>query len=339
MKKEKKADRKKRKPLTIWDCQYILQMKERGYGVREIGRKMHRNHSIISRFFKRIPYSPYLASLTHLELAKEIDERTRANRKSSRRKLRLKCYEIQVYVEEKLKVGWSPEIIAGRLPTKHPGLSTNYESIYQWIYTERKELIKYLVKAGSHKRKKRSHKNKRRYKKPAAPKRSIEERSAIVSQRSRFGDWEADTMVSKQSKTALFNVVERKSRYLLLKKIDDCSAESGRKAIVSMLSKVPLNLKHTITLDNGSENSAHVKIEEELNITTFFCHPYCASEKGTVENRNAFVRRYLPKKTNFADISEEEIERIHGIHNHRPMKCLDFKTPYEVYIGALKEAA
>ena len=337
MKKIKKADRCKRRLLTLWDCQYILQMKKKGYGVRETGRRMNRHHSIVSKFLKKVPYSPYLASLSPLELAYEMTLRAKENRSKPRKKQRLKCAEIRRYVEEKLKLGWTPELIAGRLPLERPGLSTNYESIYQWIYNERRDLIQCLSERGKEKKRKRSGKRKQRHKQPAEPKRSIESRPEIVDNRDRFGDWEGDTLVSKQSTDALLNLVERSSRYIALEKLPDCSAESGSEAMIRVLSNVPPKLRHSITLDNGPENSAHQKVDEALGTDSYFCHPYCASERGTVENRNGFIRRFLPKKTDFATISAEDVKRIQDTHNHRPMKCLGFRTPHEVFWEAFKQ--
>ena len=338
MKNLNKAVRCERKPLTIWDRQYILQMRERGLGIREIARKLNRNHSVISRFLKSIPYSPYLASLTALEKAREMEHRSKLKRSEPRAKERLKCLEIRHYVEGKLKFGWSPELIAGRLPLDRPGLSTNYESIYQWIYNERRDLIQYLPERGKEKKRKRGSKRKQRQKQPAEPKESIELRPGIVDSRERFGDWEGDTLVSRQSTDALLNLVERSSRYINLEKLSDCSAKSGSEAMIRVLSNVPPKLRHTITLDNGPENSAHQEVDEAVGTQSYFCHPYCASERGTVENRNGFIRRFLPKKTDFSTLSSEQIKQIQDIHNHRPMKCLEFKTPHEVYWAAFKQA-
>ncbi len=337
MEKLKKVVLHKRLPLTTSDRQYILQMREKGYGFREIGRRLGRNHSVVKRCVDSLPYSPYLASLSPLERAWEMGRRAKENRRKARKKERLKCSELREYVEEKLKLGWSPELIAGRLPLERPVLSTNHESIYQWIYHERKDLIQYLADRGKEKKRKRGGKRQQRHKQPAEPKQSIEARPEVVDTRDRFGDWEGDTVVSKQSKDALFNLVERSSRYLELRKLLNCSAESGSEAMIQILSNVPPKLRRTITLDNGPENSAHKKVDAALGTDTYFCHPYCSSERGTVENRNGFIRRYLPKKTDFATVSKQEIKRIQDIHNHRPMKCLGFRTPHEVFWAAFKE--
>lgn len=329
MKKSKSVALAKRRPLTLWDRQYILQMRERGIGIREIARRLSRNHSIVSRCLRKLPYSPHLASLSSLEKAREMEYRAKLQRSKPRIKQRLKSHEIRCYVEDKLKLGWTPELIAGRLRLEHPIWSTNYESIYQWIYRERRDLICYLLVRGKGKRRKRTG-TYRRYKQPAAPKRSIEARPQIVATRQRVGDWEGDTLVSKQSTVSVFNLVERSSRFIILEKIPDCSATSGSQAMIGCLSNIPQQLRHSITLDNGPENSAHQQVEQALGIETYFCHPYCASERGTVENRNGFIRQYLPKKTDFQTVSEQTLQAIQDIHNHRPMKCLGFKTPHEV---------
>jgi len=330
MKKEKESG-SSRRALTLHERQLILEMRDRGIGVRETARQLRRNHSIVSRFLSSIPFSKYLSGLSSLEKAREMQLRSKLRRSHSRKKQRLKCEEIRNYVEQKLKQDWSPELIAGRLALEHSELKTNYESIYLWIYKERRDLLEYLLRANSNRRRKRSSGRNRRNNQAAAPKRSIELREDIINQRARIGDWEGDTIVSRQSNSSIFNLVERKSRYMLLKKISNCSGSSGAAAMISALSKVPKKKRHSITLDNGSENSSHPLIEKELGVKIFFCHPYCASERGTVENRNGYLRRFMPKKTDFASIENTQIEVIQHKHNNRPMKCLGFKTPHEVF--------
>lgn len=316
--------------------QSILKMRSLGMGIREIARRLGRCHSVVSRFLSSIPYSAFLSKLTPLELAYEMTTRSKANRGKRRRKLRLKSREIQRHVEEKLIAGLSPELIAGRLAVEHPGLKTNYESIYQWLYKERQDLIRYLVVRGKNKHRKRNAIKAKRYRQPSAPKTSIEERPEEVMSRSRVGDWEGDTIVSRQSKTAILNVVERVSRFIHLKKIPDCSGESGLEAMVDIFSQVPPGMLKTVTLDNGPENSMFEDLQAKVGIDVFFCHPYCASERGTVENRNGFLRQYIPKKTDLETITPQQLEKIQNAHNHRPMKVLNFRTPHEVYWEAFK---
>ena len=331
MKKKAPATRIRRKPLTPEERLDIVKMDELGLGVREIGRRVGRCHSIVSRLLRSLPYSPANAKLNRYEKARALTERAQANRTKPRRKQRLKCHELRCYVEEKIMLGWTPELIAGRVALELPGMSTNHESIYQWIAYDRQDLAKYLPCNGKKKRKKRV---KKKRPKAALPKRSIEQRPSVVDERSRVGDFEGDTIVSRQSKAAILNITERSCRFLILEPLKDCTATSGAAAMKKVFDTLPQSMKHTLTLDNGSENAAHQLIDKQNGITTFYCHPYTASERGTVENRNKFLRQFWGKKTDFATLSYEEIKRVQDIHNHRPMKCLGFRTPHEVFYEA-----
>jgi len=101
--------------------------------------------------------------------------------------------------------------------------------------------------------------------------------------------------------------------------------------MITTLLKIPEDKRHSITLDNGPENSCHPLVEKQLGVKIFFCHPYRASQRGSVENRNGYLRRFMPKKTDFAQIELKELEQIQHKHNNRPMKCLGFRTPHEVF--------
>lgn len=321
--------------ITLLERQRMIEMHRAGIGFREIGRLVGRNHSVVSRFIRSIPYSPYLSRLSSLELAREMHRRSEERRSVSRKRERLKSEFIRDYVEEKLKTEWSPELIAGCLARQYPELKTNYESIYLWVYKERRDLLQYLLRANPERKRGRASGRRRRYKEPAAPKTSIELRSKEINSRSRLGDWEGDTMVSKQSTFSIFNLVERKSRYMILKRINNCSGSAGAAAMISSLRGLPKEKRHSITLDNGPENSSHDLVAKELGVDVFFCHPHCASERGTVENRNGFVRRTFPKKTDFSNVSVSQLQTLQDKHNHRPMKCLGFRTPYEVFQQAV----
>jgi len=118
---------------------------------------------------------------------------------------------------------------------------------------------------------------------------------------------------------------------MILKRINNCSGSAGAAAMISSLNELPKEKRHSITLDNGPENSSHDLVARELGVDVFFCHPHCASERGTVENRNGFIRRTFPKKTDFSTVSISQLQTLQDKHNHRPMKCLGFRTPYEVF--------
>ena len=171
-----------------------------------------------------------------------------------------------------------------------------------------KELIFCLVR----RHKKRMEKgHNRKHQKSHIPNRvSISERPEIVEKRERIGDWESDSMVSRQSKSALNVLTDRKSRVTVLKKLQRKTAKNTKLAILVSLIKYP----HTITYDNGS----------------YFCNPEHSWEKGTVENTIGLIRRWIPKKTDLAKVSDREIVEIEDWLNNRPRKCLNYQTPLEV---------
>jgi len=252
----------------------------------------------------------------------------------------LKSDRIRDYVISKLNQDSSPEQIAGRIGIDHPGLSISHEAIYSYIYhsstPNRQELIGYFRR--SHKRRKRKGQAPDKHKLKIKNRIGIEHRPLEVEARDRFGDWEADTLISRQSKAALLSMVERSSRLVQLERLDNRTAPVTSRAIIRRLLGFPQETRHTITFDNGTEHADHEDVSEEAKIKCFFCNPYSSWQRGTNENTNGLVRQYLPKKTDFAIISDAVIEWIdrratfteQSRLNNRPRKCLDYKTPLEV---------
>ena len=321
---------RRRRQVTFEDRHVMLSMRDQGYGIQEICDAVDRGRRVVKRFFDGIPYSPYLSKLSNWDLAKELTERALRNRSNSGDKPYLKNKENRLYAEEKLHLGWSPELIAGRL-LRDWGEKTNYQSIYDWIYDEREDLIKYLPNSDKKKNRKRAGKKRRKEKDVAATKRTYFERPDIVDTRERSGDWEGDSICSKKSTDSIFNLVERSTRYLYMQKIPDLTKESGSQAMINFFDNIPFKLRKTTTLDNGSENSGFVRVEEAVGIEIYHCDPGSPEQRGTVENRNGFIRRFFPKGTDFSKVTEKEIKKVQDIHNSRPMKCLGFRTPYEAF--------
>ena len=291
--------------------------------VKEIATKIGKHRSTIYREIKRnnntsVDYNFHDAQIKYKNRIKN------AHIKES-----LKNILIKNYVEKHLKLGWSPEQIAGRLPLDHPGESTNYESIYLYIYSHRPDLIVFLPKSHK-KRKKRGKKTKKQSRIPLRV--SIEERPEIINKREEIGHWEADTMISRITKSSSLTVLhERKKGFVLLKKISEHNSESMAKAIENLLKKVPQEYRKSITYDNGAENFRHFWINIKYSMKSYFCNPYHSWEKGSVENSIGLIRRYLPKKTNLDLISDKYIKKIEKALNNRPRKRLGFKTPAEVF--------
>ena len=230
-----------------------------------------------------------------------------------------------------LKKGWSPEQIAGHINKRCPGMHTNHETIYQYIYYEDISLVQYLPKAHRKRQKRAVKKGKRAIK--ILNRVMIDQRPDVINNKKRYSDWEADTAVSRKSKTALVVIRERKSQHVKIRKIESKTAANTSKAIISMMQGVPEKLRKSITFDNGTENAYHELIAKELNVKTYFCRPYHSWEKGGVENTIGLIRRYFPKKTDLALISNAQIRYIENQLNNRPRKSLGFKTPNQVFLN------
>jgi IS30 family transposase len=161
----------------------------------------------------------------------------------------------------------------------------------------------------------------------------IDQRPQAIATRNDAGHWEADTAISRQSKAAIMAIVERKSRFIIVKKVKAKTAEYMHLAIVTCLTLFPHWLRKTITYDNGTENAYHEKTNKALKTKSYFCNPYHSWEKGSIENRIGIIRQYFPKKTNWALIPQNKLDSIAHKINSRPMKCLGFKSPYEVFVA------
>ena len=168
--------------------------------------------------------------------------------------------------------------------------------------------------------------------------RDSSKRPEVVNQRKRFGDWEGDTMVGRQHQGRLVTHVERKSRYLLAGKACDGTAASFNQTSQSLFAQIPKQFRKTLTLDNGSENADFQDIERCLNLKVYFAKPYASWERGTNENTNGLIRRYFPKGTNFLNVTHKQLEKVVHLLNHRPRKCLNYRTPFEVFNSVTRGA-
>jgi len=158
----------------------------------------------------------------------------------------------------------------------------------------------------------------------------IEERPLSADNRSWFGHWEGDSMVSRKSLAALNSLVERKSRLLFLTRLERKTAELTSDAVIERLGLLPKGARRTLTLDNGSENSRHEDITEAIGTRCYFARPYASWQRGSNEQVNGLIRRYFPKGTDFGKVTDEQVEKVESIINNRPRKCLGYKAPLEV---------
>ncbi len=238
------------------------------------------------------------------------------------------CASTWLLVDELIKQDWSPEQISGRL-FKEQAISISHESIYLYIYQDKREggeLHKHL--RCQKKRRKRYGKQDRRGR--IKNRVSIDQRPAIVNQKSRIGDWEGDTIIGNNHRGVVATLVERKTQFTVMAKSKTKQAEAVRKSIEQEL--IPYrNRVHTITYDNGLEFAQHQKMAQSLSAKIYFAHPYASWERGLNENTNGLIRQYLPKSKRLDKVTHDELKSIAKRLNHRPRKSLGFKTPHELF--------
>ena len=236
-------------------------------------------------------------------------------------------------VESKLKETWSPQQISGYLLVNQQP-SVSHESIYRHIYADkRKGGTLHLALRCQKARKKRHTGRARRGSIPNQV--SIDLRPAVVAERARFGDWEADLVIGAGQKQALVTINERTSRYSLIAHVPFKTAKAVSDAMIAMLKPFSMCV-HTLTTDNGREFAQHERIAAKLDADFFFAHPYSSWERGANENMNGLIRQFFPKKMAFNSITRKEIELAMHRLNHRPRKCLGYRTPHEVFMEQLR---
>jgi len=260
----------------------------------------------------------------------EAQQRTDARRMLPKRARKMAQPRMNKYVCRRLERRWSPDQIAGRVQRdfrRDPHCRISRQTIYNWINQQSPEQRRHwrqFLRFGRPRRKRPENAGRL----PNAV--SIEGRPKIVEQRQRFGDWEGDTIVSRGRHGGLVSLVERKSGYTLLARVDDLRAPTVRQAAERKFRTLPEPLLRTLTFDNGKEFAEHQALAENTGLDIFFARPYRAWERGTNENTNGLVRQYLPKGTDLTAESHRAVAAIQSSLNDRPRQRLDYKTPREV---------
>jgi IS30 family transposase len=166
---------------------------------------------------------------------------------------------------------------------------------------------------------------------PIANRVSIDDRPEVVNAKERFGDWEMDTIIGLNNEGAILTLTERKTNFIIIEKLGlGKNAEGVKKQVIEKLLPYK-NVVYTITTDNGGEFAEHLEICKKLKTTIYFTHPYSSWEKGSIENANKLIRQYVPKKSNFSDITQEQLTDIQHKLNSRPRKKLGYETPKEIF--------
>lgn len=306
--------------LTIDERSCIASMRFRHESISSIAKVLHRNKSTISRELKRnFHWNEQYQSEYYAPIAQNMY-----------RKRKKKCHqaanvdpEIKAYIEMRLKETWSPEQISC---SSAPYVMPSFKTIYRWI--EQGLICKMDAKVLRRKGRKALTRETRGKINAGKP---IKKRDKSVYKRIDFGHWEADTMVSGRgkSKACLAVLAERKSRLYLALPIPDRTEESVRRAINEMLLPFKERMVKTITCDRGKEFSGFSKLESDLDCQVYFADPYCAWQKGTVENSNGLLRQFLPKGCSLR-VSRDRVKHYIDLINHRPRKCNGFISSYDV---------
>lgn len=297
---------------------------------KEIGRRLNRSVSSIGRELKRNTVKGVYTAIS----AQIVSQ----NRNTKSRKTNpIKDQELYRYVVDKLRRGWSPEQIAGRLKKRHHRTMVCHETIYRYIYLttdgKHQQLWDYLPRHQP----KRRHWKGRGLSRARIPDRiSIHQRPKKINLKKDFGHWEIDAVEGKRHHQAIATLLERVSRYYQAVKLPNLDAVYAVKAHLSVLGMFPEFARQSATFDNGRENTNHTKLWQYYGIETYFCDPYCSWQKGSNEYHNGLLRRYLPKKTDFTGLSQAELDSMIEEINSRPRKCLNYATPREVFMRYLK---
>jgi IS30 family transposase len=308
----------------------IAQRRTAGQSIRQIAAALDREPSSIARELKRNTGTSvgYKASYANAQ--------AKARRWRGPRLLR--DPELQAVVLERLRRGWSPQQVAGRLAREQGRVVISHETIYRFIaaqiartkdYAWRLYLPRGKSKRGLRGRKGGSAVDHIKDRVPIAL------RPAAAADRTDPGHWEADLMLFATYGHVVLALHERSSRALAILRQPNKQATPVATAIEALLAPLPSYLRQTITFDNGTEFARHDTLQQNLGIQTFFCDPHAPWQKGGVENAIGRLRRVLPRKTHLETLTPAQIRNLARLYNHTPRKCLDFQTPAEVFLNLL----
>lgn len=318
------------KHLTIFKRELIHVLFEKNIKQEDIADQIGVDQSTISRELKRNKlrknkYSPTNAQhwyKNRKKFAKDTTPKWHEN------------YSLLQYVIEKLELYWSPEQISKRIQLdfiNNLSMRVSHESIYQYVWADKKSggsLFTYLRQSNKKRKKRYGSKNTRGI---IPNRRSINDRPDIVNKKERVGDWESDLVIGKNHKQAIATYVERKTKLLMAMKVESKQADEMTKATIKAFKSIPTGFKCTMTHDNGKEIAQHEEITKVTHMPVYCANPYSSWERGLNENTNGLIRQFFPKKTDFTQIKQKDIDIIVNLINNRPRKSLNYRTPSEVF--------
>ncbi|MGC3977229.1 MAG: IS30 family transposase [Paludibacteraceae bacterium] len=298
---------------------------KQGCSQTQIAKTIGKDKSVICRELKR---NANLKGKYSFRYAQDMAEVRKERMKKPRKLLPVVKKEIITMIQEDL----SPQQITGRLKLENKPF-VSHETIYKIIRGD-KQQGGTLYKHTRHKLKHRKRPVGKNI--PIKNRVSIDLRPQIVNDKERFGDWEIDIIVGENNQGAIVTMVERKTAFMLMEKLEQGkNAKELSKVVVRLLTADKAQV-HTITADNGTEFADHQNIAKQLDTKVFFTHPYSSWEKGLIENTNKLIRQYIPKHTKFDNINNQYIKQIQYKINNRPREKLNFHSPKEIFFLSLK---
>jgi len=307
--------------LTQGQRYQIEALLEGEHNQSEIAKILGVHKSTVSRELKR--------NGVEMQYDQIVAQRLTESRRKAQVPLRIP-EETWEWVNLLLREKWSPEQISGWLAAEKQ-IKISHEWIYQAVIDDKNQ------KGDLHLHLRCQKQRKKRYgtysrRGQIKDRVSIELRPSIVDERSRIGDWEADTVIGRQGGEVLVTLVERKTRFSLIGLAINKTAQAVKETILTLMRPL-MDRVQTLTYDNGKEFAYHKAISAALNSDAYFAHPYHSWERGLNENTNGLIRQYLPKKMDFKPVTEEDVQQIQNKLNNRPRKCLGFKTPNQLFFG------
>ena len=317
--------------LTPEEREELSHLLREGYSKAEIAQRLGRDRGTIFRELKRNKTTQPYGNRSHYCGVKA--QQLADQRRHARRTKKMQRPAIRQYVERYLKEFWSPDQVAGRMRHEHPEdakMRISHQTIYHWIRQhDHCRVWKALL---------RRHKMRIRRKRLPPGLTALANRPAIVETRERLGDWEGDTIVGAGQQGFLISLVDRKSGYVLLSKVEDRQSATVGKAIQNDLKKLPKAKRQTVTFDNGTEFAAWREMEQRLGLSVYFTEPHSPWQRGTNEHLNGLVRQYLPKGSSFREVTHRRVSQIANQLNDRPRKRHGYQTPHEVFQQAASAA-
>ena len=315
--------------FTLEERKYLQQLLSEGLSLRKIAAILERSPSTISREIKRncAKYKPHRKTdnpywYNHWRAQNLYVRR----RREQHRRVLQPGTEQWDYIIAGLQCFWSPEAICGRWKKDHPDQKPlHFSTIYRYIANKSFPNIQRKTHLRRHGKKIQT--RKANYN-TIQPDRIIPQWPDEIRSRSRIGDWEGDTVYGGVGKGLLVTLVDRRSRFVRIGLLENRTAELTRPVIEQLLQGLPVK---SVSLDNGSEFAEFRELEQSLHTLVYFAEPHKPWQRGSNENTNDLIRFFFPKGFDFRTVSDLDISIVENLLNNRPRKCLNWKTPFEVF--------